>query len=271
MDPSRGRLADVDRRSDAAPDARQRWRITYARDAVEAELVGRAAIDAWHHAVAASGLPIALQSGDGGRPRIAFAAPLPAAARGDRELLDLWLLERIPVWQVRTGLQPCLPEAHRWVDAEDVWLGAPALAGQVTAADWQIELDGIGEGDRARLAAAVTGLVAASTIPRVRVKGTAEKEYDLRPLLLDLRLDAAADGRSVIGVRTRFDPALGAGRPEEVVGALADAAGLGLTTGSMTRTRLILADELARPSPPDPARATGRQPRSAAAARAGRN
>ena len=42
---------------------------------------------------------------------------------------------------------------------------------------------------------------------------------------------------------TRFDPELGSGRPEEVVAALGEVAGVELAVESMVRVRLILADE----------------------------
>jgi hypothetical protein len=236
----------VDRSSETASEPRQRWRITYARATVDADQVGRAAIDAWHGALAASGLPVAEIGANDRRPRIAFAAPLPAAARGERELLDLWLAARLPAWRLRTALGPRLPAAHEWVDAEDVWLGAPALAGQVAAADWRIDVDGPPDMDRSRLDRAVAELARAPTIPRVRAKGTSEKAYDLRPLLLDLGLERGADGQLEVRARTRFDPALGAGRPDEVIGALVEASGLALLVRSMTRTRLLLAEELDR-------------------------
>ena len=44
--------------------------------------------------------------------------------------------------------------------------------------------------------------------------------------------------------RTRFHPELGTGRPEEVVGALADLIGEPLQMASMVRLRVILADDL---------------------------
>jgi Uncharacterized protein conserved in bacteria (DUF2344) len=270
----------VDRRSEAASEARQRWRIAYARDVVDADRVGRAAIDAWHEALVASGLPVARLGAEDRRPRVAFAAPLPAAARGERELVDVWLLDRLPGWQLRTALETCLPDSHQWVDAEDVWLGAPALAGQLAAADWRIEVEGaIDDGDRDRLARAVEEMATSTSIPRVRLKGTAERVYDLRPLLLDVRLDASAGRPVAIHARTGFDPALGAGRPDEVVAAVADAAGLELDIRSMTRTRLLVADELEESDDPAararrtdaPRKAGGRQPRPATSARPGRN
>src|SRR5262245_26470709 len=180
-DPSRGRLADVDRPSgrfsdppsegptEPAAEPRQRWRIAFARDAVAAERVGRVALEDWQQALVASGLPVLLA---GGRPRFAVAAPLPTAARAERELVEIWLVDRRTAWQVREALTRQLPEGHHWVDAQDVWLGAPAIVGQVSAADWRIELARSAGGDRERLSAAVETLSAARTISRVRRKGT---------------------------------------------------------------------------------------------------
>jgi hypothetical protein len=76
------------------------------------------------------------------------------------------------------------------------------------------------------------------------VKSGSEKAYDLRPLLADVRLETAG-AVVVVLARTRFDPELGAGRPEEVVAALADAAGLPLPIAAMTRTRLLLPGDVA--------------------------
>ena len=228
-------------------ESRQRWRLTFARDPVAADQVGRVVIDAWAATLAACGLSVAgLEPGGAGRARLTFAAPLPAVARGEAELAELWLLERVPAWVVREGLATRLPAAHHWIGAEGVWLGAPALAGRVVAAEWRVEVSGGGL-DHARTTAAARALIAARELPRVRMKGSAEKRYDLRPLFDDI---SVADGRSRAGVlelriRTRFDPELGSGRPEEVVAALGEeaAASADLEVVSMTRERLILADE----------------------------
>ena len=224
-------------------EPRQRWRITFARDPVAADAVGRTLLDAWQEAAVASGLPVARQAESSGRIRMAFAAPLPAAARGEREWADLWLVDRVPAWRVRETLEPRLPAAHAWVDAEDVWLGAPALAGHVAAAEWRIEIEALDAAALDALAAAAAALASARTIPRVRTKGTEQKAYDLRPLLGDVRVDGSGEG-AVVLARTRFHPELGAGRPEEVVAALSEAAGVPLAMVAMTRSRLVLADGL---------------------------
>ena len=234
-----------------AAEPRQRWRLTFARDPVTADAVGRSGLDAWQAALADSGLPLAgLEAGGVGRARIAIAAPLPAAAAGEAELAEVWLLQRLPLWVVREALAARLPAAHRWIDAEDVWLGAPALAGRVVAADWRVEVESVLPAGREevpadladRLAAAAAALLAARTLPRVRVKGSVEKVYDFRPLLADLSIDAGGNFPTVVRLRTRIEPELGSGRPEEVVAALAEAADWPIGVGTVVRERLLLAD-----------------------------
>ncbi len=48
----------------------------------------------------------------------------------------------------------------------------------------------------------------------------------------------------MLSTRTRFHPELGTGRPEEVVGALADLVGAPLAIEAIVRERLILAEDL---------------------------
>jgi radical SAM-linked protein len=224
------------------PASRQRWRLVFRRGPVAAELVGRASIDAWQSALIGSGLPLA-QLDATGKPRVAFGAPLSAAAEGEAELAEIFLAERVPAWLVRDALAERMPAAHTLLSAEDVWLGAPPLPGQIIAADWRVELEAAGV-DRVALAAAADRLLAAASLPRTRQKAGGDKDYDLRPLLDDVRVDPpGADGeRLTVRIRTRFRPDLGSGRPEEVVAALAEAGGAELVICRMVRERLLLGE-----------------------------
>jgi hypothetical protein len=210
--------------------ARQRWRLVLSRHADAPALAGRELTDAFEGGLEASGLPVARTAGRT-RTRIAFGAPLPLGVAGEREL---------PVALVRDRIDACLPDGWRLVELFDVWLGAPALAGQVAAADYRIV---IAATDPAVVANACTGMLEAATLPRERAKGTTIVAYDLRPLLDDVRV---IDAGPPVGVRarTRFDPIRGTGRPEEVVAALGDRVGAPLEVVSIVRERLILADEL---------------------------
>lgn len=230
------------------PEPVQRWRITFSREPVPSESVGKAATDAWQVALLGSGLAIATAApgptlAGPARARLAVAPPLPAAAAGRAELAELWLLERVPAWRLREALAGRLPEAHCWVDAEDIWLGAPPLPAQVVGAEWTVGVAATAL-DPVAIEAATRVVMASRSLPRVRAKAGGDRPYDLRPLLRDVRLSGSADGQLLLRVETRFDPALGSGRPEEVVAVVGEAAGLETAPSitSMVRERLVLAD-----------------------------
>jgi radical SAM-linked protein len=176
---------------------------------------------------------------DAVRPRLSFGAPLPTGIEGRAELIEMWLTDRLPAWRVREGLEPALPVRHRLVDLENVWLGAPALPGRITGAVYLITL---GTADEPRLAAAVQRLMAADRLPRERQKGGTTRTYDLRPLIADLVLEPDA-ASPALRLTTRIHPELGSGRPDEVVAALAEAAGVPLDVTAIVRERLILAGD----------------------------
>jgi radical SAM-linked protein len=227
------------------PDPRQRWRLVARRAADAPSLTQRELAEVWEEAVAASGLPLAWTDAATPRIRLSFGAPLPLGIAAEAELIDLFLTERVPTWQVREGLADRLPAGWTLVDLYDVWLAGPPLAGRVVAADYRIELGAeSGEPVAANdVAGAVGRLLAADSLPRERLKGGGTVRYDLRPLLADLAV-AEPGPPVVVRARTRFHPELGTGRPEEVVAALGEALGLPLVAASVTRERLILADEV---------------------------
>jgi radical SAM-linked protein len=214
------------------------------RSADAPPLAQRELADAWEDALTESGLPVAWTDAATPRMRVSFGAPLPVGVAGEAELIDLYLTERVPTWLVREELSARLPAGWTLVDLYDVWLAGPALPGRIVAADYRITL---GSGvSAAAVEAACARLMAAPAIPRDRMKGGASVRYDLRPLLADVAL-VAAGPPVVVRARTRFHPELGTGRPDEVLAALADAAGKPLDAASIVRERLILADEDVRP------------------------
>jgi radical SAM-linked protein len=223
----------------AAP--RQRWRLVLARAADAPAQTQRELAEGWEAAIVSAGLPLARTEGPSARPRISFGAPLPVGMAADGELIDLVLTERWPAWRVREALAAVLPGGWQLVDLQDVWLTGPPLAGRVAAADYRIEL---ARADRTGLDRACAELLAAPRIPRERTKGDTVVIYDLRPLLIDVRV-AEPGPPIVLTARTRFHPELGTGRPDEVVAALSSRLRKPLEVVTVVRARLLLADELA--------------------------
>jgi radical SAM-linked protein len=205
------------------------------------EQAHRDVAEGWTAAIEAAGLPVAWTEGARPRRRIAFGAPLPVGMAANAELIDVVISERWPGWRVREALADHIPAGWRLVDLHDVWLAGPPLAGRVAAADYRVALSGDVPVDVLRDAA--QALLAAPHVPRHRAKGDDSVEYDLRPLLIDVAIHVGPPVAVV--TRTRFHPELGTGRPDEVVAALGEQAGLPLAIDSIVRDQLILAEDLA--------------------------
>lgn len=217
-----------------ALEPRQRWRLVFERHADAPPLQQKDLLVAWQEGLAASGLPFVPPD----RPRLSFAAALPVGMPAKRELVDVLLSERRPIDEVRRAVLAALPAGHTLIELHDVWLGEPPLPGQIAAADYSIELEG--EPDRDALTEAAKRLLASPTLRRPKPKGGGD--YDLRPLLDAMAVDAAGPS-VVLRITTRFDPERGAGRPEEVVAALAELAQVDLQAARIARERVVLMSE----------------------------
>ena len=234
----------------------QRWRLVLARGAID-DPAQREQQPAWERAFLDSGLPFAGLDLPRPRPRFAFAAPLAASIPGEAELLDLFLVERLPAWQVREALAAALPAGWRLVEAYDVWLGEAALPGRVVASVYRARLTAAAL-DLTRLPAAAAALLDSPSLVRERRKGEGSVRYDLRPFI-DRFEAQPVGGDVVVRMTLRHDPEKGVGRPEEVIAALGEAAGTVLETIEVVRERLELGDPpAAKPRERKVAATTGR-------------
>ncbi len=219
--------------------ARQRWRLVLRVPAASLPGERPSGVGAWSDSLVMAGLPLAIAGGRG--PRVSAAAPLPLGIRGEREIVDVYLAERLPIADVRARLEAGLPAGVTLLDLHDVWLGGPAAPAAVRAADYRIEAAGAAG---AVIGAAVARLLAAASLPRERPREKRTVRYDLRPLIEQLEVRAWQDATpggpaGVLGMRLRHGPEA-TGRPEEVLAALADEAGTPLDARTIVRERLVL-------------------------------
>jgi len=227
-----------------------------ARGPLDPDAGQREQLAAWEQALTRSELPLAGLDASPPKPRFAVAAPLSPSIPGEAELVDVWLVERLPAWRVREALGASMPPAHRLVDAYDVWPGAPALPGQVAASVYRA-VAGNDDLDPAVLAEACDAVLQAPTLERERAKGGGTVRYDLRPFIEALEVDRAADPVT-LRMTLRHDPERGIGRPDEVLAAIADQLGLAAPpVAALVRERLVLAP----PPPPAPPVPRNRGPR----------
>ena len=253
----------------------QRWRITVARGPEAATIGHRDLAAAWEgigerareaaleHTAAASARadddnPPARQAdpGDPLRARVQFAAPLPTGMTADAELVDLLIPGRLTRPRLRAIVEAALPPGVRFVDAHDVWIAGASLPALVTAADVRAEVTGA---DAVAIRAAIDALLATRDVPRPG-RDPGRSASNLRPLIESMSVvpGGADPPCTTLLLRLRLDPALGSGRPEEVVEALA-AFGPALTLLAVHRLGFRLREE-ARAVPPAAA-SSGRQTR----------
>ncbi len=218
-------------------EALQRWRIVFARDEEARYLAHLDAVTQWERAFRRGAIPVATTGGFNARPKLVFAAPLQLGMLAEHELADVYLAERLTAPALRARLGSGMPAGYRVVDLHDVWMGAPALAPQLVAADYRMTLFGV---EREDLDSAAARLMARESLPRERRRESKAIRYDLRPLIIDLRVrDADRAPLAVAGapagmpagvaelwMRLRHSQERGSGRADEVVAALADDLGL---------------------------------------------
>lgn len=253
-------------------ESKQRWRLVFARDDDARFLSHLDAVHLWERAFRRGEIPVAESEGFSPRPRLIFAAPLQLGLLAEHELADLFLAERLTQSDLRRRLVEGMPRGYRLIDLHDVWVGASALATQLVAADYRLDLLGTGPDPLDRAAAA---LIAAPALRREKRREKKVIAYDLRPLLLELKVVEAAPVGSEAAVtdlpaaglwmRLRHSQDQGSGRPEEVVAAIAQELGLALV--SPLGAAEEAATEAATPIDPSVDRPAGRasEPSSASA------
>jgi radical SAM-linked protein len=212
---------------------KQRWRLVFARGDEARYLSHLDAVHSWERAFRRGDIPVATSEGFSPRPKLVFAAPLQLGMLAEHELADIFLAEKLTAPDLRRRLAAGMPRGYSVVDLHDVWIGAPAIAPQLAAADYRLNLLNV---EQELLAGAVTRLLAADQLTRERRKESKSIRYDLRPLVFDLQVrpvdpaaippDADPGLTAGLWMRLRHSQSGGSGRAEEVVAALADDLGL---------------------------------------------
>jgi hypothetical protein len=110
-----------------------------------------------------------------------------------------------------------LPPGVEVTGVEEVGVQAPSLQSQLRWAEYEVEIPA--EVDERLVREAVGRLMGAKTWPAEYRRETRVREYDLRPLLLMLKVEGNRDGRVVLGMRLRAEPEM-TGRADQVVLAL---------------------------------------------------
>lgn len=163
-------------------------------------------------------IPVAYSQGFNRRPRLSLAAALPLGYTSEAELADIWLTEAMEPEQVQRQLAASMAPGITIHHLTEVPLADPPLQQAIASSVYEVTfLDPV---DRAALEQKVAALLAAESHIRERQGGKKGKkrEYDLRPLILDLQV-IEVEGEPRLQMHLVQNPTQ-TGRPDEVLLAL---------------------------------------------------
>jgi radical SAM-linked protein len=170
----------------------------------------------WERSLRRAGVRVRYSQGYNPRPKLVFAAPLLVGCGSRADLLDVWLDPDAggprPASETMAALAGKTPRDLKVLDVTGVSRNEPSLPKQLVQSEYRVW---VRDADRDRLAEGIEALLAAESVIRVR----REKEYDLRPLIQDLRLEPAAPIGQPLWMRLKARPGA-TGRPDEVLKAL---------------------------------------------------
>jgi radical SAM-linked protein len=163
-------------------------------------------------------VPIAYSQGFNRRPRLSFAAALPLGYTSEYELADIWLLEDVDPRKVMEQMMPKMAPGIVLTAVKQVPLGAPSLQSITASARYEITpLENLNVED---LSSRINQLLAEKHLIRERKSGKGKvKQYNLRPLIIEIVSDADSDGNWMLRMTLFLMPGK-TGRPDEVLAAI---------------------------------------------------
>ena len=208
----------------------QRLRVTFAKGEEVKYISHLDLMRLWERALRRAGVPLLYSKGYNPRPKISLAAPLAVGITGQREIMDVFLERPLAPLDFTTAIKRQLPVGITLIEVQEVYVTLPALQTLVQSTQYLASVDSSEETTDVEVR--VASLLRSEHLHRQR----RDKEYDLRPLIEELWLEAADEDQCTLGMKLRAGEG-GTGRPDEVL------AELGLTdqVERITRTQIHFA------------------------------
>ncbi len=196
----------------------QRLRFRY-RITPEARGLGqRDLARAWEEAVVAANLPLAHSEGKRSGALIQIAAALPQGVTSDGELADVYLERAVDPSVVLAGVMKTMRPGVEAVTVEEVGVGGRSLQALLRWAEYDVRVPSNGLSAE-ELRRRISALLDASSVPVEHRREKKVRKYDLRPLVLDIRLEGVEDGAFRLLMRLRAEQEMTA-RADQTVLAL---------------------------------------------------
>lgn len=166
----------------------------------------------WERTLRRAKLPLLYSQGFKPRPKINIAAALPLGFTSQGDLVDIWLSEKLDLAKLRSALQNATPAGLEINSVEEINPETPSLQSKLTAARYSILFLAPIPNVEQKIGAIMTS----PTIIRQRN----QKEYDLRPLIIEIQSAGGDESRRQKLLLTLQAKESATGRPEEVILAL---------------------------------------------------
>lgn len=182
----------------------QRLRFRYRVTSEASGLGQRDLARAWEEAIVAAGLPLAHSQGKRSGALIQIAAALPQGVTSGGELADVFLDRPVDPAAALAGVKKTMRPGVEVVSVGEAGLGGPSLQALLRWAEYDVRVpsNGLSEEDVLRRIAALLGT---SSLPAEHQREKKVRKYDLRPLVLDIRLEGVEDGAFRLAMRLRAE------------------------------------------------------------------
>jgi radical SAM-linked protein len=185
-------------------------------------------------------IPIAYSQGFNRRPRMSLASALPLGFTSEYELADIWLAEEMDEAILQTEIMRKMAPGIIVSHIESVPLTDPSLQSAVISASYLVSLQDTT--NHVELQEGVERILGAKSLLQTRKRGKGKiKEYDLRPLIIELMVDERANDPVQIRMELCLSPSK-SGRPDAVLSALS----LDPYAALIHRTKITLSDLTAK-------------------------
>jgi radical SAM-linked protein len=189
----------------------RRFRLTFSKGEPVRYISHLDLMRTWERILRRAGLKLAHSQGFNPRPRLVFAAPLSVGVTSDAEIVDVVVEDELTADEILARVRPALPPGIELRGAVETPLDAPAVMGNVLAADYVVDL-----ASATSLQDRLADLLARDSAPYERIRKGVSKQSDMRPAVLNLwapvplplqreRLGEGTPTTSSIGMSLRLD------------------------------------------------------------------
>lgn len=163
----------------------QRIRLTYSKDNTLKFISHLELIRAIEKAVRRADIPVAFSQGYNPHMKIDFGIPLQMGVLSDCELMDIYMERWMNPEKVVELLNEALPPGIKVSAYKVLGQGDASIQSAVKAARYRIEFNT----DNAKAGPIINDILASKEICITRKTKSGEKRVDIRPLILDIKLN----------------------------------------------------------------------------------